>query len=447
MANHGFLKEFSPARILVIGFALLALIGGMVLSLPISTQNGQGLPFIDALFTATSALCVTGLVVVDTGSYFSHFGQLIILSLIQIGGLGFMTVATFIMILSGKRIGLRERLVIQEALNVSTLEGLVRLSRNIVLITISIELFFAIILAVRFSFEMPLYRAIYFGVFHSVSAFNNAGFDLFGGFRSLTSFVADPTVNLVIMILIILGGIGFSVLVEVWKTPKFSRFSLHTKLVLITTGLLLLIGALGYFVFEYNNPKTLGSLTLSGKIWASLFASTTARTAGYATIDYGAITDTSKFWTVILMFIGASPGSTGGGIKTVTTASILLYVWSVISGRESTVVFRRQIAIRTIYKALAIAVISAMLIVFVTMILTITEHKEFLRLLFETTSAFGTVGLSTNLTPELSITGRAIITCMMFIGRVGPLTLAIALAQRYKDKAEIKYPEGKLFVG
>jgi trk system potassium uptake protein TrkH len=447
MANHGFTKELSPARILVIGFALLALVGGVLLSLPVASQSGQGLPFIDALFTATSALCVTGLVVVDTGSYFSHFGQIVILLLIQIGGLGFMTVATFIMILSGKRIGLRERLVIQEALNVGTLEGLVRLSRNIVLITIIIELFFAMILAVRFSFIMPWYRAIYFGVFHSVSAFNNAGFDLFGGFRSLTSFVADPTVNLVIMILIILGGIGFSVMVEVWKTPKFSRFSLHTKLVLIATGFLLLIGALGYFVFEYNNPKTLGPLTLGGKIWASLFASTTARTAGYATIDYGAITDTSKFWTVILMYIGASPGSTGGGIKTVTTASILLYVWSVISGRDSTVVFHRQIAMRTIYKSLVIAVISAMLIVFVTMILTVTEHKEFLRLLFETTSAFGTVGLSTNLTPELSVAGRIIITCMMFIGRVGPLTLAIALAQRYKEKAEIKYPEGKLFVG
>lgn len=442
-------KELTPARILVIGFAMLAYIGGFILSLPISSQNGQGLPFIDALFTATSALCVTGLVVVDTGTYFSHFGQIVILSLIQIGGLGFMTVATFIMILSGKKIGLKERLVIQEALNVSTLEGLVRLSKNIVLITICIELFFAMILTIRFSFQMPLYRAVYFGLFHAISGFNNAGFDLFGGFLSLTHYVADPTVNLVIMFLIILGGIGFTVMVDVWVNRRFKRFSLHTKLVLITTGVLLLVGALGYFLLEFHNPKTLGSLSFSGKIWASFFASTTARTAGYATIDYGSITDASKFWTVILMFIGASPGSTGGGIKTVTTATILLYIWSVITGREQTVVFFRQIAFRTIYKALAIAVIAAMLVVFVTMVLTITEHKEFLRLLFETTSAFGTVGLSTNLTPELSDVGRLIITCMMFIGRVGPLTLAVALAQRqqHKDKAEIKYPEGKLFVG
>lgn len=441
--------DWSPSRVLVIGFACLAFLGGVLLSLPVATQNGQGLPFLDAIFTATSALCVTGLVVVDTGSYFSHFGQIVILLLIQIGGLGFMTVATFIMILSGKRIGLRERLVIQEALNVNTLEGLVRLSRNIVLITIGIELFFATILALRFSFQMPLYRALYFGLFHAVSAFNNAGFDLFGGFRSLTGYVGDPVVNLAIMLSIILGGIGFTVMVDLWVNKRHPRrLSLHTKLVLLTSGILLVVGAAGYLAFEWNNAKTLGSLPLGTKLWASFFASTTARTAGYATINYGDITDTSKFWTVLLMFIGASPGSTGGGIKTVTAAIILLYLRAVITGRPHTVIFRRRVAVQTIYKALAITLIALLLVIAVTMLLTLTEHKDFLRLLFETTSAFGTVGLSTNLTPELSRFGRAIITLMMFVGRVGPLTLAVALAERNKGKkTAIKYPEGKLFVG
>ncbi|WP_018130781.1 TrkH family potassium uptake protein [Effusibacillus pohliae] len=440
-------KWLTPARILTVGFAALILVGGALLSLPIASNSGVGLNFLDALFTATSATCVTGLVVVDTLTQFNLFGQLVILTLIQVGGLGFMTVATFIIIYTGRRIGLKERLVIQEALNVNSMEGVIRLARNIVLITVGIELIFAAILAVRFSVEMPVGQAIYYGIFHAVSAFCNAGFDLFGDFKSLTGFVDDPTVNLVIMLLIILGGLGFTVLVDLWKAPKPARLSLHSKLVLTMTSALLLIGAIGYFLLEMHNPKTLGSLGWDGKILASLFASTTARTAGYATIDYGSITDASKLWTILLMFIGASPGSTGGGIKTVTTIVILLHVYSVITGKDTTSAFRKSIDLKTIYKSFAIAVVSAIMLLAVTFTLTITEQKEFIRLLFEATSAFGTVGLSTNLTPELSHAGRAILILMMFAGRVGPLTLALALAARAQDKALIKYPEEKLFVG
>ncbi|GAX90653.1 TrkH family potassium uptake protein [Effusibacillus lacus] len=447
MAKTTLEKWFTPARILTGGFATLILIGGVLLSLPFASNSGEGLNFLDALFTATSATCVTGLVVVDTLTQFNLFGQLVILSLIQIGGLGFMTVTTFIIIFTGRRIGLRERLVIQEALNVNSLEGVIRLARNIVLITVAIELFFAAILAFRFSMDMPVDRAIYYGIFHAISSFCNAGFDLFGNFRSLTGYVTDPTVNIVVMILIILGGLGFTVMVDVWKAPRPEKLSLHTKLVLTMTATLLIAGAIGYYLLEMNNPKTLGPLAWNEKLLAAMFASTTARTAGYATIDYGSLTDASLLWTILLMFIGASPGSTGGGIKTVTTIVILLYVISILTGKESTVAFRKRLDPRTVHKSFAVAVISAILLVTVTFALTLTEDKEFIRLLFEATSAFGTVGLSTNLTPELTPFGRIIVMLMMFAGRVGPVTLALALTLRAQQKAMIKYPEEKLFVG
>lgn len=447
MVQTLFKRWLTPARILAAGFAMLILLGGFLLSLPVASNSGEGLNFLDALFTATSAACVTGLVVVDTRTQFNLFGQLVILALIQTGGLGFMTVATFIIIITGKRIGLRERLVMQEALNVNSLAGVIRLARNIVLITFGIEMFFAAVLAIRFSYFMPVGQAVYYGIFHAISSFCNAGFDLFGNFKSLTDFVEDPVVNFSVMSLIILGGLGFSVLVDLWRAPRPEKLSLHTKLVLAMTSGLLIVGAIGYFLLEMHNPKTLGSLDWSGKLLASLFASTTARTAGYATIDYGAISDASMLWTILLMFVGASPGSTGGGIKTVTTIVIMLYVFSVITGKDSTVAFRRRIEPKTIYKAFAVAVISAILLVSVTFVLTITENKEFIRLLFEATSAFGTVGLSTNLTPQLSPAGKFIIILMMFAGRLGPVTLALALTVRGQEKALVKYPEEKLFVG
>ncbi|BCJ88090.1 TrkH family potassium uptake protein [Effusibacillus dendaii] len=448
MAQRLMARWMTPARILTVGFASLIFLGAFLLSLPIASKTGQGLNFMNALFTATSAACVTGLVVVDTLTQFSLFGQIVILSLIQIGGLGFMTVATFIIIFTGRRIGLRERLVIQEALNVNSLEGVIRLVRNIVLITMGIELVCAAILAFRFSYDMPTVRAIYYGVFHAISSFCNAGFDLFGDFRSLTGYVNDPIVNIVIMVLIILGGLGFTVMVDLWRVPKGERLSVHSKLVLLTTAGLLVFGAIGYLLLEMNNPKTLGTLGWGDKLLASLFASTTARTAGYATIDYGSLSDSSLLWTILLMFIGGSPGSTAGGIKTVTTIVILLYVWSVITGKDSTVVFHKRIDPKTIYKSFIITVISAILLIAVTFALTISEHHiAFIRLLFEATSAFGTVGLSTNLTPELSPFGKLLITVMMYIGRVGPLTLTLALTARGQDKALIKYPEEKLFVG
>jgi trk system potassium uptake protein TrkH len=304
------------------------------------------------------------------------------------------------------------------------------------------------VLAIRFSQEMPIGRALYFGVFHAISAFCNAGFDLFGDFKSLADYVGDPTVNIAIGCLIILGGLGFTVLVDIGrKIAKRDRFSLHTKLVLISTSILLLVGTLGYYGLERNNDQTMGALSEGDKWLASSFASTTARTAGYASINYELVTDSGKFWTIILMFIGASPGSTGGGIKTVTAFVILLYVWTVISNKEHTVILKRSINPRIIYKSLVISVMALMVVVLSTFILTITEQKPFLNLLFESTSAFATVGLSANVTPTLSPIGEVVIMAMMYIGRLGPLTIALALAARTNDKANLKYPDGNLYVG
>jgi len=440
-------RFFTPARILVLGFAALILIGGLLLSLPAASNSGEGLPLLDALFTATSAVCVTGLIVVDTATHFNLFGQLVLLTLIQVGGLGFMTVATFVTIWTGKKIGLKERLLIQESLNVSSLEGLIRLTRNVVLITLGIELFFAIVLAIRFSADMPTGQAFYYGVFHAISSFCNAGFDLFGDFKSLSDYVGDPTVNIVVAMLIIFGGIGFTVMVDAYRLSRGQRTSLHTKMVVIATLILLVAGTLGYYALENGNNGTLGELGEGEKWLASFFSATTARTAGYATLNYETMSQGGQLWTIILMFIGASPGSTGGGIKTVTALAILLYIWTVVSNKEQTVLFKRAVPRTIIYKSLVIAVMATMAVGASTMILTITEDKDFLRLLFETTSAFSTTGLSTNLTPTLSETGRIVVMIMMYIGRLGPLTIALALAARHTNKANLKYPEGNIYVG
>lgn len=443
-------RALTPARILVIGFAAMIFIGSILLSLPVAARSGEALPYLDALFTATSAVCVTGLAVVDTGTHFSKFGQIVIITLVQIGGLGLMTVATFVTIFTGKKIGLKERLLIQESLNVSSLEGLIRLTRNVVLITLAIELVFAVVLSIRFMADMPTGRAIYFGIFHAISAFCNAGFDLFGDFKSLSDYVGDPVINLSVMMLIMLGGLGFTVMVDFGhkiSKIKTHRFTLHTKLVLIAWIVLFTVGTLGYYGIESNNDQTFGTLSEGNKWLASAFASTTARSAGYATINYEMLTDSGKFWTIMLMFIGGSPGSMAGGIKTVTLFVILLYTWTVISNKDQTVIFKRAVAPRLIYKALVIAVMSMLFVVGSTFLLTLTEQKPFVSLLFEAVSATATTGLSANITPTLSPAGEIVVIAMMYIGRLGPLTIALALAARTSDRGNVRYPEGNLYVG
>jgi trk system potassium uptake protein len=436
-----------PPKVLVLGFAILIVLGTGLLTLPIATVDGNGLSVLNALFTATSATCVTGLVVVDTGSTFTTFGQLVILSLIQIGGLGFMTFATFFFFLLGKKISLKDRLLLQESLNNLSIEGIVRLVKRVLLFTAAIEIVGAMILSIRFSYDMSIGRAIYFGFFHSISNFNNAGFDLMGEFRSLTPYVADPTVTLTVCALITIGGIGFIVMNEVYEYRNTRRLSVHTKVVLATSLILTVGGAILIFLFEFGNDKTLQPLSPLGKGLGALFQSVTNRTAGSNTLNIPDLTHPTLFLTIFLMFVGASPGSTGGGIKTTTLATLLGTVWSQVKGKEDVVLFRRRIVIEIIFKALTVTVSGLFLVMVITMLLTITEvGKDFLMILFEATSAFATVGLSMGLTPELSPLGRMLIIFTMFAGRVGPLTVAFAIAMRRKPDP-YRHPKGRIMIG
>ena len=436
--------RLNPPQILVLGFAVLILAGALLLFLPHASRTGQYTSFLTALFTATSAVCVTGLVVVDTGTYWSTFGQVVILFLIQIGGLGFMTMATFFFILMGRYIGLRERLLIQESLNQLSLAGVVRLARAVLIFTFFTEGFFACILALRWVFDYGWSTGWWFGLFHAVSAFNNAGFDLFGHFRSLTAYTSDATVTFSVTTLIILGGIGFAVVAEIFKNNRKKYISVHTRLVFLSTVLLIGSGMFFFALLEWHG--VLAELSWSGKLLASYFQAVTPRTAGYNTVEIGQLRAATQFFLILLMFIGASPGSTGGGIKTTTFSLLVLSVLSLVRGKEEVEVFRRRLPAQQVYKALAILFLAAIIIITITLILSIIEKADFLALLFETTSAFGTVGLSTGITPHLSAAGRILIILTMFIGRLGPLTLTFALAQR-RQKVSLRYPEEKIMIG
>ncbi|RAV22433.1 Trk family potassium uptake protein [Paenibacillus contaminans] len=443
--------QLTPPQILVLGFAAIIMIGAFLLTLPFASASGMATPFIDALFTATSATCVTGLVVVDTGSHYTIFGQLVIIVLIQVGGLGFMTMATLFAFMLKKRISLKERLILQEALNQSSMEGIVRLIRKVIRYALTIEGVAAVLFAIRWSADMAPGKALYFGVWHAVSFFNNAGFDLFGGhtgvkFVSLTGYVDDPIVNIVAMMLIILGGLGFIVISDLLDLKRTRRLTLHSKVVLTTTSLLIVIGAIVFFLFEYSNPLTLQPLSGWGKFWGSMFQSVTPRTAGANTIDIAAMRQASQFFMIILMFIGASPGSTGGGIKTTTFTILIGAMIAMIRGKEDIVFFRNRLAKDRIFKAITLSMIALFLVIFVAMVLSTTEDHHFLMILFEVTSAFGTVGLTMGLTTQLTIVGKIMIIFMMFVGRLGPITLAYALGPK-KEKELFRYPEGKITIG
>ncbi|NIK78506.1 trk system potassium uptake protein TrkH [Paenibacillus castaneae] len=437
---------WSPPRILVSGFAVIILLGAFLLTLPFASSSGTRLSLVDALFTATSATCVTGLVVVDTGSYFSVAGQVILMALIQLGGLGFMTMATLIALVFRKRISLKERLVLQEAMNQSSMEGIVRLIRRVIIYSLSIELVGAVLFASRFAADMPLGKAIYYGVFHSISAFNNAGFDIFGGYRSLTLYASDPTVSITAILLVIFGGLGFVVMSDLLEWRHNRKLSLHSKVVLTVTGSLIALGTIIIFVFEFSNPLTLGSLEWGGKVLSALFQSVMPRTAGYNSINLTELRQATQFFIIILMFIGASPGSTGGGIKTTTFAVLIGAVISMIRGREDIVLFRYRLAKDRIFKALTITLLSLVLVIVVTMLLSMIEGQKFLFVLFEAVSAFATVGLTLGLTPELSDASKLILAVTMFAGRLGLLTLAYALGPR-TEKELYRHPEGKITIG
>jgi len=438
------IEDMSTSQILVSGYFIIIVTGTLLLMLPGATTQEGSMSFINALFTATSATCVTGLIVVTTASAFTVFGQIVIMILIQVGGLGIMTMSTLVAFIIGKKITLKERLIIQEDLNQFKISGLVRLVRYVIGFTLMFEGVGALIMFIRLLNDYDVVRAMYLAVFHAVSAFNNAGFDLFG--NSLESFTGDITINFVIMILIIIGGIGFGVITEIFNFNKFKHLSLQSKIVILISIALIIFGMIVIFGFEFTNPETMGNLKFGDKILSSLFLSVTPRTAGFNTVPTGSLRTPTLFFIIILMFIGASPGSTGGGIKTTTFGVMGVTLWNLVIGKKDMEIFNRQLEKEVIYKAIAITMISSFLIILVTIILTITETGSFLDILFETVSAFGTVGLSTGVTPTLSKIGRVLITFTMFAGRVGPLTFAVAFAEKER-KGIYHYPTEDVMVG
>ena len=452
--------NLGPAQVLVIGFFIIIVIGGCLLALPIASQNNQSIPFLDALFTATSAVCVTGLVVVNTYAHWTLFGKVVIICLIQIGGLGFMTLVSMIFVLLGKKITLKDRLIMQEALNQDTMAGVVKFTLHIVKGTFIVEGVGALLLATKFVPEYGFIKGIWYAIFHSISAFCNAGFDIIG-YENLTPYRGSIIVNLTVMSLIILGGLGFGVWIDVfhgfkmkrqsnkrftWK-QVFHRLTLHTKLVLVISSYLIVIGFVFFFIAEYQNVETLGLLSLKDKILTALFQSVSPRTAGFNTIALDGMKDASKLMMIILMFIGGSPAGTAGGIKTIAVGVLVICAISTIKGKDSTEVFERRIPAKAILRSLAVIMIALAVVLGITMILSFTEDAQFIDLLFEATSGFATVGSTLGVTPNLSFIGKIIIIIDMFIGRLGPVTMAVAIMIRQGNhKSAIQYPEEKIIV-
>lgn len=433
-----------PPQVLLLGFAVLILVGALLLSLPAATASGVRPDFLTSLFTATSAVCVTGLVVVDTGSYWSPFGQAVILLLIQVGGLGFMTAGTLFALLLGKRIGLRERLMIREALNQVDVGGVVRLAKYILLFTLVVESAAALVLSVRWSADFGWRGGLWRGIFHAVSAFNNAGFDIMGDFRSMMDYVADPWINFGLTFPIILGGLGFAVVADVQAKRHFDRLALHSKIVLLVTLALLVTGFFANLALEWSHA--LRDLSWQGKLLGAYFQAVVPRTAGFNSLDIAGLRPATQFLLIVLMFIGASPGSTGGGIKTTTFYLLVLVAWCRVRGRGGVEAFWRRIPQDQVDRALTVFLMGLGLVCGITLLLLMTEGADFLRTLFEVTSAFGTVGLSMGLTTELSPWGRLLIILTMYMGRLGPLTVAFALAER-RRAISFRHPEEKLMIG
>jgi trk system potassium uptake protein TrkH len=442
-------RIFNPARTLILGFLSIIAIGTVLLMMPFSTVSV--ISPVDALFTSTSAVCVTGLIVKDTPRDFTTAGQIIIMLLIQIGGLGYMTSATVISLMIGKKIGLGERLIMKEALNVLNVGGMVRFTKAVLFMTLIFEVSGSVFLTFRFLQEQTLPKAIYYGIFHSISAFNNAGFSLYSD--NLMHYRGDVIVNAVIATLVIVGGLGFIVISDLysyWKKKVF-RISVHTKIVLMTTTFLILAGTVLIYYFERSNPATFQHLSLKERILSSCFASISPRTAGFNTIDYSSMRIETLFLTIILMFIGASPGGTGGGVKTTAFAIVMASMLSIIRSMRDTVIFRRRIPLETVSKSHLLIVLALLFVIIMSLFVIRIEDTTYLKSMFEVTSAFGTVGLSMgdggarSLSAIFSSMGKLLICFAMFAGRLGPLTLAVAIISKKEER--FRYPEGNVIIG
>lgn len=437
-------KHISSFKIIILGFSAVILLGSLLLMLPFATRSGQVTPFSDALFTATSAVCVTGLVVQDTATYWSSFGQGVILLLIQIGGMGVVTVGASMVLISGKKIGLKQRSTMQESISAPQVGGIVRMTEFVIKTTFLIELIGAVLMSPVFIKEFGIPKGIWYSVFHSVSAFCNAGFDLFGvkeQFSSLTSYATNPVVNVVITLLLVTGGIGFLTWDDIKKKKwHLRKYRMQSKVILTVSGILIIFPAILFFMFEFGN-KPLGE-----RIWVSLFQSVTTRTAGFNTTDLTLMSEAGKMMMIVLMLIGGSPGSTAGGMKTTTVAVLFSSVLSVFRKEENSHFFARRISNDTVKNAAAVFLLYVSSFLSCGMIISFSENIPLVTALFETGSAIGTVGLTLGITPTLGLASRMILIFLMFMGRVGGLTFVYAAVSE-KHSGGAKYPQEKITVG
>ncbi len=449
-----FYFKLSTTQTIMLSFFLAILVGSLLLALPISSASGNAVPYIDALFTATTSICVTGLVTLPTVSTWSLFGQVVILILIQIGGLGVITIMSGFMISLHRKIGIKDRMLIQDAFNLNTSSGIVRFIKKVLIGTFVVEGTGALLYLTVF---VPEYGAkgIWISIFNSISAFCNAGIDIISE-NSLCDYALNPMINIVTCTLIILGGIGYIVWWDVIRVLKdirnkkfkcFSSLTLHSKIALSVTGVLIVIGAVAFFIFEYNNPLTIKEYSLFDKLQTSLFQSVTTRTAGFATIPQQDLTNSSAIVSLLLMFIGGSPVGTAGGIKTVTVAVLIFAAFATIKNKADVVLFRRTIPKQAVSKAVAVVCMSFMIVFISTLLLSVVTDADALDIVYETVSATATVGLTRDLTSVLNMWGKLIIIVTMYLGRVGPISLVIALNRTKEKKNIIKEPIEEISIG
>ena len=443
-------RHLSATQIVVLVFAAIILIGTALLMLPVSSRSAGSCGFLPALFTATSATCVTGLVLADTFVQWTGFGQAVILCMIQLGGIGFMSVASVVFFIMRRRVGMKERMVMAQALSLNDLEGVVRIQKMVLIVSFSVEAVGALILTLRFLPEYGLRQSLIWGVFHSVSAFCNAGFDIFGSLKpgsSLELFQSDPVVLLTLCALIVIGGLGFLVWEELVRLRSFKKLSVYSKLVLLTTLALIVTGTALYALLEWNNPNTLGGLSVPDKILGSLFQSVTTRTAGFAGFDQAGLTEAGKGVTVFLMMIGGSSGSTAGGVKTVTFVVLLLFLLHRARGKETVSVFRRTIPANQVLNAMTIAGIMLMLALFGGVFISATSPVSFTDGLFEAVSGLATVGLSAGTTGKLSVASQILMIIYMYFGRVGVLTISLGFLTANRAQERFRYAQTNLLIG
>ena len=442
--------KLAPTQIIAIVFALIILVGALLLNLPVSARDGVSCGLLPAFFTATSATCVTGLVLFDTWTQWSGFGQTVILLLIEIGGLGFMSAASLVVFLLRRKIGLKQRMIMAQALSMNDMAGVVRLQKWVLTGSFSVQGVGALVLFLRFWPEYGAAKAAAWGVFHSVSAFCNAGFDIFGSSapgESIITFNSDPVVCITLMLLVVIGGLGFFVWEEVATKHRWRQLSVYSRLVLLTSGTLILGGAVLFCLLEWNNPATLGAMPAPQKILNGFFQSVTVRTAGFDSIGQAGMTDAGKALSSVLMFIGGSSGSTAGGVKTVTMVVLLLFLGTRARGKKTVTVFRRTIPDDKVLDAMTIASIVIALALFGGIFLCATSPIGFTDALYESVSALATVGLTAGVTPNLSVASQLLIILYMYFGRVGVLTISLGFLMGDRADDRFRYATTNLLIG